>query len=133
MRQVKISICVFIALLVLSGCDLYVDRQPYNYENSIWMCDEPKITYFVDEASDSYAVANIDGQEVTLSFCFRSSMIDIYKRDENGLDSSEEYAVGECKYSSKKFTVNIDKKNDTLFAGQYETLIFNRVNQEGNK
>lgn len=132
MRQVKIFICVLISLLTLSGCDLYVNRQPYNYKNSIWMCDTPKITYYVDEASndtsDSYAVADIDGQEVKLSFCFQSSMIYIYKRDENGLDSPEEYAIGKCQYSSKKFTVHIDENYDTLFGGQYETLTFNREN-----
>ncbi len=131
MSKTKVFICVLSLAFALCGCDLYVYRQPDNYENSVWVCDEPKITYYVggslDDNSVPYAVANIDGRETMFSFWFRSSVVYIYERDENGLDSIDKFLIGNCRYTSEKFIVNISEDYDKLFAGQYKTLVFDRV------
>ena len=132
MNKTKIFICVLLLTIVLCGCDLYVYQQPHNYDNSTWVCDEAQITYYVEGSRDnkfnSYAIANIDDQETVLSFWFRSSRIYMCKREENGLDSTEEFLVGDCRYSNEKFIVTISEDEDKLFAGKYKTLTFNRVN-----
>ena len=118
--------------LVLCGCDPYVYEHPYNYKDSIWVCEEPNITYYVvgspeDENSYDYAVTKIDGQDITLDFGFRSTVFSAVIHDENNEEAHMECLAGTCRYSKNQFTVTVDKETDQLFNGQYETLVFKRI------
>ena len=84
-----ISLLMLCAVLVCCcGCDPYVGKKPYNYGSSIWICEEPKITYVIEmnydeeqkmDIPESYAVTYIDGNEVLLDFGFIGNAIRVYE------------------------------------------------------
>ena len=126
--KIKCIVCVLL-FFSLCGCDPYVYAQPYNYENSIWVCDEPEITYYVLDSPDneSYAVVKINGQDIMLDFGFRSTLLFAFIHDESESEANKECFTGTCQYSKEKFVVKVDIESDRLFGGKYETLVFKRM------
>ena len=117
-------------------------KQPFIYENSVWKCKEPEITYFVKtkydeeqktDISDDYAITFIDGKNVVMDFGFLYNTIKVYElSDENSKEfTGNTLFTGTCKYSKTKFTIKVDTESDTLFNGKYDELVF--VRQENEK
>lgn len=130
-------------LLCISGCNWnpLVGKRPPDYGDSVWICEEPKITYTVkmkyDEEQkmdipESYAVTYIDGNEVLLDFGFIGNAIRVYelKSIEPKEYIGEIFLNGTCKFSETKFTVKVDTELDILFDGQYDELVFVRQEDE---
>lgn len=125
-RKSVLCLCVVFAF-ILGGCDLYVNRQPWNYNDSIWVCDEPNITYYVegskdDENFNTYAIAYVNGEKMFLEFGFQSSMVHFMKETE----VTEILLIGDCKYGKDSFIVTVSPEYDELFWGKYKQLIFSR-------
>ena len=114
-------------LLLMTSCDLYVSVQPWNYSNTVWVCKNPKITYYVpeEEKAEDYAIAEMDGETIKLFFGFRGTQLSAVVTNAEGVD--EECFFGSCQYAEKQFTVTVDKKTDKLFNGQYDILVFERI------
>ena len=141
MKKIFILFQVLLIVVLESGCSLYVGEKPYNYGDSIWICEEPKITYTVkmkydeDEKMDvpeSNAVTYIDGNEVFLDFGFIGNTIRIYQLEsiESKEYTGETFLNGTCKFSETKFTIKVDTESDTLFNGKYDKLVFIRQEDE---
>ena len=130
--KIKVLAIIVSLMVFLCGCDWHSFRHPYQFEDSVWVCSDPEITYYVvgsvdEESSYDYAVTVIDGQNTVLDFEFRSTTIAVYKQREDGTCSSKIFLLGDCRYSKNKFTVKIVKEYDELFNGKYEELEFNRI------
>ena len=130
-------------LLCISGCNWnpFVGKRPPDYGDSVWICEEPKITYTVkmkyDEEEkmdipESYAVTYIDGNEVLLDFGFIGNAIRVYelKSIKPKEYIGEIFLNGTCKFSETKFTVKVDTELDNLFDGRYDELVFVRQEDE---
>ena len=144
MLKVKraISLLMLCAVLVCCcGCDPYVGKKPYNYGSSIWICEEPKITYVIEmkydesqemEVPETYAVAMKHDKEVFFHLGFLSDTVKA--REYKNIDSKEftgnTLFTGTCKYSKTKFTIKIDTETDNLFGGEYDELVFVRQEDE---
>ena len=131
--------------LFLCGCDIFIYQQPSHYEGSIWVCKDPAITFYVSDSDDSelptstedsikniqnqcdYAILETKDQTVYLSFNFHGRMLFVAQLDEWGKEKEGEVLYGTCRYSKDQFTVTVDKETDQLFNGQYETLVFKRM------
>ena len=135
-----LMLCVM--FMCICGCDPYVGKKPYNYGGSIWICEEPEITYVVEmkydeaqemEIPETYAVALDHDKEVFFHLGFLSDTVKA--REYKDIDSMEftgnTLFTGTCKYSKTKFTIKVDTESDTLFNGKYDELVF--VRQEDEK
>ena len=107
-------------------------RAPWNYANSVWLCSEPNITYYVNGSADDsnfndYAVIEVNGEKIQSRFVFQDMSIYVEKYQENESLEPELLFQGICEYSETQFTVKIEKKSDALFHGEYDILVFNRI------
>ena len=141
MKKIFILFQALIIVVLESGCDPYVGKKPYNYGSSIWICEEPKITYVIEmkydesqemETPETYAVALKHDKEVFFHLGFLSDTVKA--REYKNIDSKEFTGnmlfTGTCKYSKTKFTIKIDTETDNLFDGQYDELVFVRQEDE---
>ena len=129
-------------LLCCCGCNWHpFVKQPFLYDNSVWKCKEPEISYFVKtrydeeqktDISDDYAATFIDGKKVVMDFGFLYNTIKVYELSD---EDSKEFTgntlfTGTCKYSKTKFIIKVDTETDNLFDGQYDELVFVRQEDE---
>ena len=137
-----VSLLMLCAMFICTcGCDPYVGKRPYDYGDSIWICEEPKITYVVEikyndeletDIPETYAKTCIDGEELLFDLDFLGSTShawefkDYISKESIGI----EYFHGTCKYSKTKFTIKVDKETDKLFDGKYDELVFVRKEDE---
>ena len=141
MKKIFILFQVLLIVVLESGCSLYVGEKPYNYGDSIWICEEPKITYVVEmkydeaqemEIPETYAVALDHDKEVFFHLGFLSDTVKA--REYKDIDSMEftgnTLFTGTCKFSETKFTIKVDTESDTLFNGKYDELVFIRQEDE---
>lgn len=114
--------------LLLCGCDPYINKQPWHYENSVWVCEKPHIIYY---ANDSAKLLT-DDNEFIFDLTFSANSVDAWKYLGNGDETSDTKLLfnGTCKYSKTKFTIKIDKESDNLFDGKYDELVFARQEDE---
>ena len=137
-----LMLCVM--LICVCGCNRnpFIGKRPPDYGDSVWICEEPKITYTVKmkydeeekmDVPESNAVTYIDGNEVFLDFGFIGNTIRIYQLEsiESKEYIGETFLNGTCKFSETKFTIKVDTESDTLFSGKYDELVF--VRQEDEK
>ena len=138
-----ISLLMLCAVLVCCcGCNRNpFAKHPYLYGDSVWLCENPKITYVVEMKYDdeqemdmpqTYAVTNVDGKEILFDFDYLYENIIAYKvsdSDSNDFEGTELFH-GIGKYSKTKFTIKVDTETDNLFDGQYDELVFVRQEDE---
>ena len=116
-------------------------KHPYLYGDSVWVCENPKITYVVEMKYDdeqemdmpqTYAVTNVDGKEILFDFDYLYENIIAYEVSDSGSNDSEgtELFHGIGKYSKTKFIIKVDTETDNLFDGQYDELVFVRQEDE---
>ena len=142
MRKVTIITLIVWMIFCISGCNWnpFV-KQPFLYDNSVWKCKQPEISYFVKtrydeeqktDISDDYAATFIDGKKVVMDFGFLYNTIKVYELSD---EDSKEFTgntlfTGTCKYSKTKFTIKVDTETDNFFDGQYDELVFIRQEDE---
>ena len=142
MRKVTIITLIVWMIFCISGCNWnpFV-KQPFLYDNSVWKCKQPEISYFVKtrydeeqktDISDDYAATFIDGKKVVMDFGFLYNTIKVYELSD---EDSKEFTgntlfTGIGKYSKTKFTIKVDTETDNLFDGQYDELVFIRQEDE---
>lgn len=121
MKKILISI---ILIMFLCGCDPYANKQPWNYNGSVWICEQPYIIYSANETAKTV----IGDNELVFDLTFRSNMVDAweYTEDNDEIVGEKILFSGTCEYSDTKFTIKVDTDTDILFNGQYEELVFVR-------
>ena len=83
-------------------------KHPYLYGDSVWVCENPKITYVVEMKYDdeqemdmpqTYAVTNVDGKEILFDFDYLYENIIAYEVSDSDSNDSEETELfhGTCK------------------------------------
>ena len=70
-------------------------KHPYLYGDSVWVCENPKITYVVEMKYDdeqemdmpqTYAVTNVDGKEILFDFDYLYENIIAYEVSDSDLE-----------------------------------------------
>ena len=126
----KKLICLILFIVVMStslcGCNKLNGKEPYNYPNSLWVCDEPRITLKVDSINHLKAWLGDEGssQEFILAFGYGGN-IDAYRADAQTLSSDSILFQGY--YSSYEDHLVIFVENDTLWNNQYSVLYFEKI------
>lgn len=119
--------------MLLTSCDPYVNQTPDNQLCSKWICEDPLIIYEIDRYGNGLAYTEIDGEIVyfNLGYCsctVGASFNEPIVYDEFGNEGVVVCFTGTVKYGKEKFVITINKKDDILFNGKYDKLVFNRVN-----
>ena len=143
MRKLSISVSILLLMSIVSRCSNWNPfvKHPYLYGDSVWVCENPKITYVVEMKYDdeqemdmpqTYAVTNVDGKEILFDFDYLYENIIAYEVSDSDSNDSEgtELFHGIGKYSKKQFTIKVDTESDVLFDGQYDELVFVRQEDE---
>ena len=143
MRKLSIGVSILLLMSIVSRCCNWnpFAKHPYLYGDSVWLCENPKITYVVEMKYDdeqemdmpqTYAVTNVDGKEILFDFDYLYENIIAYKVSDSDSNDSEgtELFHGIGKYSKTKFTIKVDTETDNLFDGQYDELVFVRQEDE---
>ena len=144
MRKLSIGALALLLISVVSRCSNWNPfvKHPYLYGDSVWICENPKITYVIEMKYDdeqemdmpqTYAVTNVNGKEILFDFDYLYENIIAYEvSDIDSNDFAEtELFHGIGKYSKTKFTIKVDTETDVLFDGKYDELVF--VRQEDEK
>ena len=114
--------------IFLTACfvDVNAGKRPYNYPNSVWICEEPYIhmTIHSDKTQTIYLGVGEDAQEFEL--CFEpGSGVDALKAGTSRISEETILFQGNCRFAEDHFTIYLT--NDNLWDGQYSKLRFERV------
>ena len=143
MRKLSIGVSILLLMSIVSKCSNWNPfvKHPYLYGDSVWVCENPKITYVVEMKYDdeqemdmpqTYAVTNVDGKEIMFDFDYLYENIIAYEVSDSDSNDSEKTELfhGVGKYSKTKFTIKVDTETDNLFGGEYDELVFVRQEDE---
>ncbi len=111
---------------------------PVNYPGTVWVSDDPKIVYKIPikpDEDDGIAETEINGRKIEFLICTLYNDVEVFPIEsifinENGeecVDGETILFSGRIHFHKDYFIIFIDKDTDTLFNGQYSTLVFNRV------
>ena len=143
MRKLSIGVSILLLMSIVSKCSNWNPfvKHPYLYGDSVWVCENPKITYVVEMKYDdeqemdmpqTYAVTNVDGKEIMFDFDYLYENIIAYEVSDSDSNDSEKTELfhGVGKYSKTKFIIKVDTETDNLFGGEYDELVFVRQEDE---
>jgi hypothetical protein len=110
------------------GCDPYSGREPFNYQNTRWVCSEPNIWFEVDNEKRILGEINIKGNIKSFTIMFapggRSDFYPSSFLNDSSMSLKDRLLYGDGVFGKKKFVIKI--QNDTLFDNKYKELIFYR-------
>ena len=100
MRKLSISVSILLLMSIVSRCSNWNPfvKHPYLYGDSVWVCENPKITYVVEMKYDdeqemdmpqTYAVTNVDGKEILFDFDYLYENIIAYEVSDSDSNDSE--------------------------------------------
>lgn len=121
----RIIVVVLLVSVFLTACNPYDGRRPYEYINSVWICETPYIYASVDEYGEITAYIGKDEDKQYIDLCFDfGTGLDAIKAGETNVS---EYLLfsGDCEFRKMSFTVVIVE--DNLWDGEYSQLKFTRI------
>ena len=110
-------------VLLLSGCvDVYSGRRPFDYPNSVWVCEDPYIKIIVDDAKNMYSIYDCGKGKtvIMLAFDFGRGIVAFAESEENDV-----LFRGNCRFGERSFRVTVIE--DNLWGGEYDVLCFARI------
>lgn len=131
MKKIALICCLFLLTLSLISCDPYSGQRPYEQGDGTWVCNEVPIWFYCCEDvaqypgdADAYGEVILNGEvlQIELLFVHQTNILFV-----NCLDNPEFEFDGECEFSPTQMVVIIDKNTDTMFNGQYDKIIFNKI------
>lgn len=137
--------CKFLTILLipvlLTSCFLVpnVRKRPYFYGDAKWVSDDPDIFFVVDNSMEdsTYLRGEViyNGEIRLCAFSFIDNTDQVYvciidDIDKPYPDPGIAWLSGMCRFSENKLEITVDK-DDTLFNGKYETLMFYRTEFAG--
>ena len=125
------AIILYIFIIILSGCDVYVNKRPKYVTNEKWVCQEVDM-YFVgwdEEKQKSYGeyILNDKRMEFFVLFDFAKG-IEFYPDIEyiNGIPSDDVLFKGQCEFGEDKLVVNIDEEYRKFLGEDIDKITFLR-------
>lgn len=134
MKKIIIFIYITIVLLNLSACnyDPYSGRRPYDYGDARWSCDLIDAYFTVDLSKEDYYYP--EGEMKINNTIYKFKLYFVHQTNQIFLSVFENKSnlkigelCGECSFSEKTLTIEVDSKRDTIFDGRYPTIIFIRT------
>ena len=126
------ALSFFIILsMIMTGCvDLHAGKRPFDYPNSVWVCEDPYIYIVVDEhkITESYLRIGDELQQFDLCFDFGRG-VDALKLDIAVVEEESFLFQGECEFGKDRFTITLTK--DNLWNWKYQKLTFVRRTGDG--
>ena len=123
--------CILLVLITLGGCvfatDFYTGKRPYDYGEATWVSESPDAWFIVASEEDEDAACpkgafTTDSETIKFTLSFGHGKVAEFT-DEN----DEAILLGTCEFSPEKLIITVDKKTDTLFDGEYDTITFVRT------
>ena len=118
----------------LSACnyDPYSGRRPYDYGDARWSCDLIDAYFTVDLSKEDYYYP--EGEMKINNTIYKFKLYFVHQTNQIFLSVFENKSnlkigelCGECSFSEKTLTIEVDSKRDTIFDGRYPTIIFIRT------
>lgn len=142
-KKFKLYPCIFILAIYLTGCNWNTWKQPCMQPDSVWVCKEPEMTYYVvgtagEEGFYDYVIAKINGKKVLLTVGFQSTVVGLARCPQKCEDNIKKTLMqtsiftmsGVCKYYKDRFIVTVSTDADELFHGKYNNWTFEKVTPE---
>lgn len=125
------AIILYIFIIILSGCDVYVNDRPKYVTNEKWICQEVDM-YFVgwdEEKQKSYGEYILNGEklEFYVLFDFAKGIV-FFPYIENLKAQSVEdiFLRGQCEFGEDKLVVNIDEEYRKFLGEDIDKITFLR-------
>ncbi len=125
------AIILYIFIIILSGCDVYVNKRPKYVTNEKWVCQEVDM-YFVgwdEEKQKSYGeyILNDKRMEFFVLFDFAKGIV-FYPYVENSKvrNSKDRLLWGQCEFGEDKLVVNIDEEYRKFLGEDIDKITFLR-------
>ena len=136
MKKILISIAVLcMAVIVLSGCDLYSGKRPMDYGAATWVSETPDAWFTVSfpgtypqTAYRCVGAITINGitTDFQVTFGFGADMY-FYKPPITGNSDTDVLLFrASCKFSPTKLVVTIDTDNTNILQGKVRKITFVR-------
>ena len=125
---------IFLAVLVLMtstflsaciGVDLFYGTRPFDYPDSLWVCEEPHITLKVssNNLTTAYFGDEENGTTFDLAFGYGRNVVAF----ESGAEVISDDTIlfrGDCRFAEDHFAITLSE--DNVWDGKYTTLYFTR-------
>lgn len=125
------AIILYIYIIILSGCDVYVNERPKYVTNEKWVCQEVNM-YFVgwdEEKQKSYGeyILNDKRVEFFVLFDFAKGIV-FYPYVENSKvrNSKDRLLWDQCEFGEDKLVVNIDEEYRKFLGEDIDKITFLR-------
>lgn len=125
------AIILYIFIIILSGCDVYVNDRPKYVTNEKWVCQEVNM-YFVgwdEEKQMHYGeyVVNNEKLEFFVLFDFAKGIVFYpYVENSNVTNSEDRLLWGQCEFGEDKLVVNIDERYRDFLGEDIDKITFLR-------
>lgn len=124
-KTIKIAVLFLLIATLMTACDLYNGMRPYDYPNSVWICETPYIYASIDEDGriTAYIGENESRQYIDLCFDFDSG-VDAIRAGETNVSEHLLFS-GDCIFHKTSFTIVL--KTDNIWSKEYPRLKFTRI------
>ena len=125
-KLLYLILLTFMVAISLNGCNRLNGKEPYNYPNTLWVCEEPFITLKVDSTPviKAWLGDELSSQEFVLAFGYGG---DVTAHESDTQTLSDETILFQGNYKSYEDHLIIYITYDNLWGGQYRELYFNRA------
>ncbi len=118
---VCISLC-----LIFSGCDVYYGKRPMDYEDTIWICDDPYMRIIAGKWTHSeYIGKGEDKYQVYMTFRYDATLYCFSSQD---FSQDSLLFIGDCTFSEREMIMRFTE--DNLFHEQYDVVTFTRYEND---
>jgi hypothetical protein len=133
---VILAVAILLSAIALGSCtvDTHSQIRPYNFANTVWVSDNPRIWFHVgadDEESD------VEGQLITESKVYHiiaafdyGTAVDFIDGDSPTHNSGSILFSGDCKFSKKEMVVTVKKDYNSILNLSVEEITFTRFDDE---
>lgn len=125
-KLLQFMLIVLIGALCFSACrDMYYGTRPFDYPNSVWVCESPYIRVVIgsNKETNAYLGSEANEQEFQLLFGYGND-VDAIKQGTQLVSDETILFKGYCTFAEESFTINIS--SDNIWGGKYKILHFLR-------
>ena len=117
--MLTISIC-------LNACSMHRTKRPFEYPNSVWVCETPYISITINSLKETkaYLGKGADAQEFELNFGHGSD-VDALKVGTVMISDETILFQGHCTFGENYFVIFLTP--DNIWEGEYYKLYFERI------
>ncbi|GHU53816.1 hypothetical protein FACS1894132_07100 [Clostridia bacterium] len=132
----KMLILILLVVFLLTACDPYVSKRPYDYKNTTWIAKECNMYFYAGEKYKiSHSALQVNGKSYNLDFTFDYGYgVTIYDADK--LPNEHQHprdAIllhGRGSFSEKKFELIFNERSTDNIGLNLKKITFIRTNGE---